>query len=285
MWFQQSPNFTVGRGGKKIEFIVVHWIVGDVSAADAVFRNAAYQTSAHYAVQTGTVHQYVKEGDTAWHAGNFDINQRSIGIEHRGGPNLPIDAGTYEQSAQLIADICRRYGKRFPLRKHSEFKATQCPGTLDLNRINRRVDELLNQGVSMPATAQDIENIYQRNLGRSGNGDSGAASRVGKPYKTMNEEVYNSSEAKAYRAAVAARLAAAEALKAQVAELSTRPTKEQLQQALDVANAAQAKADQAEAKLEAERAKATEDTKTLDQGAAAAQGFWAFLQSLLNRGK
>lgn len=137
-----SPNFTAGRGGKPIQFIVCHWIVGKLSAADAVFAKTG-GTSAHYAVGNGVIHQYVKETDTAWHAGNFDANQRSIGIEHEGSPTMPITDEVYQTSAQLIADIWRRYGI-IPLRKHSEFRATQCPGTLDLARLDRMARDIIS---------------------------------------------------------------------------------------------------------------------------------------------
>jgi len=112
-------------------------------------------------VGNGIVHQYVKEQDTAWHAGNFDINQRSIGIEHRGAPTMPITDATYNTSADLIADICRRHGKRFPLRAHREFYATACPGTLDLNKLNQLVDQRLNQssGGNIMITENDRDPI------------------------------------------------------------------------------------------------------------------------------
>lgn len=159
-----SPNYSVGRGGKGIEMIVCHWIVGDVPAADAVFTKSSSQTSAHYAVGDGVVHQYVIEPNTAWHAGNFDINQRSIGIEHRGAPNMPITDATYETSANLIADICRRYGKRFPLRRHSEFYATACPGTLNLIRLGEMVDAKLRGEEKM--TPDQERALYVNVLGR-----------------------------------------------------------------------------------------------------------------------
>lgn len=164
MQFVASPNYSVGRGGKSIEMIVCHWIVGDVPAADAVFTKASSQTSAHYAVGDGVVHQYVIEPNTAWHAGNFDINQRSIGIEHRGAPNMPITDATYETSANLIADICRRYGKRFPLRRHSEFIATACPGTLNLIRLGEMVDAKLRGEEKM--TPDQERALYVNVLGR-----------------------------------------------------------------------------------------------------------------------
>lgn len=164
MQFVASPNYSVGRGGKSIEFIVCHWIVGDVPAADAVFTKSSSQTSAHYAVGNGVVHQYVIEPNTAWHAGNFDVNQRSIGIEHRGAPNMPVTDETYETSANLIADICRRYGKQFPLRRHSEFIATACPGTLNLVRLNDMVTAKLRGEEKM--TPDQEKQAYKIVLGR-----------------------------------------------------------------------------------------------------------------------
>lgn len=156
-----SPNYTTGRAGKHISLIVVHWIVGDVPAADAVFTNPARQTSAHYALNSNTIHQYVLESNTAWHAGNLDINQRSIGIEHRGGPTLPIDEGTYETSSTLIAEICKRYGlNESAIHAHREYIATACPGTLDLNKLKSMVKNKLTGADIM--TIGSGENWYGR---------------------------------------------------------------------------------------------------------------------------
>lgn len=131
-----SPNYTKGRQGASIDKIVCHWMAGTLSSTDSVFQNTTRQTSAHYGVgQDGQVHQYVKESDTAWHAGNWDANITSVGIEHEGGPGIPITDSVYQTSGELIAGIWQRVGRQVPLRKHSGFKATQCPGTLDLNRL------------------------------------------------------------------------------------------------------------------------------------------------------
>jgi hypothetical protein len=130
-----SPNYTAGRSGK-IEFIVCHWMAGTLASADSVFQNTTRQTSAHYGVgQGGNVHQYVKESDTAWHS--RQVNPVSIGIEHEGGPTIPITDSVYDTSAELIASIWKRIGKTVPLVKHNSFVATQCPGTLDLDRLYR----------------------------------------------------------------------------------------------------------------------------------------------------
>ncbi len=178
-----SPNYSQGRNGKPVSIIVVHWIVGDVDAADAVFKNPNSNTSAHYALNASTVHQYVREEDTAWHAGNLDINQRSIGIEHRGGPKTPIDDGTYEQSAQLIADICRRKGlNEGAIHKHNEYFNTACPGTLDINRLKNRVRELLKgEDMASMTTKNDVANLYAQLLGR-GASDAEMKDWIGIPW-------------------------------------------------------------------------------------------------------
>ena len=131
-----SPNYTTGRQGASIDKIICHWMVGTLSSTDSVFQNTTRGTSAHYGVgQGGQVHQYVRESDTAYHAGNWNANITSIGIEHEGGPTSPITESVYQTSAELIAQIWSRYGRELPLRKHNEFNATQCPGTLDINKL------------------------------------------------------------------------------------------------------------------------------------------------------
>ena len=139
--WKRSPNFTKGRGSRKIKFIVIHWIVGKLSAADTVFAKPG--VSSHYAVGARSIHQYVKETDTAWHAGDWIANQESIGIEHEGGPDLPITSTIYKKSSELIAEIWRRHGI-IPLRKHSEFRATQCPGTVSLSKLDRMARDIIN---------------------------------------------------------------------------------------------------------------------------------------------
>lgn len=131
-----SPNYYSGRQGSTVDKIVCHWMVGTLSSTDSVFQNTTRGTSAHYGVgQAGQVHQYVKESDTAYHAGNWIANITSIGIEHEGSPTSPITESVYQTSAELIAQIWTRYGRELPLRRHNEFSATQCPGTLDINKL------------------------------------------------------------------------------------------------------------------------------------------------------
>src|SRR5205809_2796433 len=117
-----SPaNYTVGRLGYKISGVIIHTIVGTLGAADATFANPARGASAHYGVACdgSVIHQYVGEGNIAWHCGRFypDAshplgNVNTVGIEHcdDGQPNAPRSDGLYTASAQLVREICARYG-------------------------------------------------------------------------------------------------------------------------------------------------------------------------------
>lgn len=143
-WVGAHPNnFRQGRSGTRIDRIVLHWIVGTLKSAGVTFANPNRNASATYGVGNGEVHQYVKEEDTAFANSNWGMNLRAISIEHEGGPNIPITDATYETSAQLVADIAKRLGiplDRTHILGHREVSdaKTQCPGTLDIDRIVNR---------------------------------------------------------------------------------------------------------------------------------------------------
>lgn len=138
-------NYSVGRNGKTPNKVILHWIVGTLASADTTFQNPLRKASAHYGVEDDKVHQYVQEKDTAWHATNLTVNQESIGIEHSGGDLLPDGVtrrkpseATHQTSAKLVAEICKRYNITIDadhILPHNKFSTTQCPGTLDINRI------------------------------------------------------------------------------------------------------------------------------------------------------
>lgn len=141
-----TPNYTAGRGGEKVTGVIIHWMAGNLASADSVFQNRQRNTSAHYGVEDNTVHQYVKEEDTAYQAGNWLVNEATIGIEHSAQPGRDASDATYETSAQLIADIAKRQGFNITssnARPHSLIVATQCPGTVSVDRLISRANELL----------------------------------------------------------------------------------------------------------------------------------------------
>lgn len=133
-----------------IDTIVIHHNGGlsDEGARSTWYVSTGHGTSAHYQVTPDKIWGCVGEESVAYHAGNYEVNQRSIGIEHlnnRGEPDWTIAEETYRNSARLIADICNRYNlpiNRETIHPHKEFTATDCPGGIDIDRLIQMVLEL-----------------------------------------------------------------------------------------------------------------------------------------------
>lgn len=144
-----------------IDRIIIHTMVGTAEAADARFNNSTSHVSAHYGVlEDGTIWHWVDEDNTAYHAGNYPMNQRSIGIEHEdyGDYNGIRPDSLYNSSAKLVHDICSFYQipiDRTHILKHSEVIATGCPDALDIDKI-----------VSMAASMNGLDPLSQCNLDR-----------------------------------------------------------------------------------------------------------------------
>ncbi|MFF2200562.1 N-acetylmuramoyl-L-alanine amidase [Streptomyces sp. NPDC058145] len=111
-----STNYTASNrpGSYSIDRVIIHITQETYSDTLAIFRNPDRKVSAHYVVRSadGHVAQCVREADVAWHAGNWDYNTRSVGIEHEGWVDQPayFTNALYEQSAKLTAAICSHYG-------------------------------------------------------------------------------------------------------------------------------------------------------------------------------
>lgn len=130
-----TQHYTAGRSGRSIEFTVLHYNAGDLTVEDCYQIWQSREASAQYQVcSDGTVGQLVNDWDTAWHAGDWDANCRSIGIEHANQGDSITDA-CLESGAHLVAAIHKTYGLGRPewgvnVFPHSHFAATQCPGPL-----------------------------------------------------------------------------------------------------------------------------------------------------------
>ncbi|AYN43591.1 N-acetylmuramoyl-L-alanine amidase [Streptomyces dangxiongensis] len=113
-----------------VDRVVVHVTQGGYASAVKVFQDPAHGAAAHYVVRRdGRVTQLVRELDVAFHAGNREYNERSVGIEHEG---FVEDASSftdalYTASARLTAGICRRYG--IPVDREHIVGHAEVPGT------------------------------------------------------------------------------------------------------------------------------------------------------------
>jgi N-acetylmuramoyl-L-alanine amidase len=148
-----SPNWWPDRYGHDMAippaYVVIHTMVGTIESANSRFQNSSDaqpggRASAHYGVgyNGDRLVQWVDEKDAAWHAGDFEINLDSIGIEHEdmGRYDDPRPDGLYATSAALVRRICERYGipiDRAHIRAHREVSdsPTGCPDALDVDRI------------------------------------------------------------------------------------------------------------------------------------------------------
>ncbi|MET8034828.1 N-acetylmuramoyl-L-alanine amidase [Streptomyces sp. NPDC051362] len=111
-----SSNYTASDRPNTydLDYVIIHVTQATYADTLSIFRNPAKKVSAHYVVRSadGHVAQCVRERNVAWHAGNWDYNTRSIGIEHEGWVDKPayFTNALYEESAKLTAAICDQYG-------------------------------------------------------------------------------------------------------------------------------------------------------------------------------
>lgn len=113
-----------------VDRVVVHVTQGGYASAVSAFRDPSHGAAAHYIVRgDGRITQLIRELDVAFHAGNREYNERSVGIEHEG---FVTDASSftdamYASSARLTAAICRRYG--IPADRTHVIGHVEVPGT------------------------------------------------------------------------------------------------------------------------------------------------------------
>jgi N-acetyl-anhydromuramoyl-L-alanine amidase len=136
-----SPNFDSRPEGSEAELIVVHGISlppGEFGGPwiERLFTNtlppdahpyfaavAVQRVSAHLCIaRDGTITQYVKFTDRAWHAGQSNYNGReacndfSIGVELEGTDTVGYDPLQYQALADIVAALCAAYPTLSPQR-------------------------------------------------------------------------------------------------------------------------------------------------------------------------
>ncbi|MEV5383348.1 N-acetylmuramoyl-L-alanine amidase [Streptomyces sp. NPDC052721] len=114
----------------RVDRVVIHVTQGGYASAVKVFRDPGHGAAAHYIVRKdGRVTQLVRELDVAFHAGNRQYNERSVGIEHEGfvEDSSSFTDEMYAASARLTAAICERYG--IPVDREHIIGHVEVPGT------------------------------------------------------------------------------------------------------------------------------------------------------------
>ncbi len=101
---------TEGRGGVKVDTVVIHDTEGNWNASVATLQNDPGKSVQYIVGTDGRVAQFVSEATTAWHGGNSVYNQKSVGIEHVGYSTKPYTEAEYAASAKLVDYLTTKYG-------------------------------------------------------------------------------------------------------------------------------------------------------------------------------
>lgn len=120
---------------QKIEYIVVHDTEGAWEGVLAMVQDPTY-VSWQYSLRStdGHIAQHVKAKDVAWHAGNWYVNAKSIGLEHEGfltDPDAWYTEAMYRSSARLVKYLAKKYD--IPLDRHHIIGHDNVPGPTTAN--------------------------------------------------------------------------------------------------------------------------------------------------------
>ncbi|MEU6556595.1 peptidoglycan recognition family protein [Streptomyces sp. NPDC046915] len=99
---------------QSIKYIVIHDTEGTWDGVLNLVQDPTY-VSWNYTIRStdGLIAQHVKAKDVAWHAGNWYVNAKSVGIEHEGflaAPDAWYTEAMYRSSARLVRYLAKRYG-------------------------------------------------------------------------------------------------------------------------------------------------------------------------------
>ncbi|MCG5214385.1 peptidoglycan recognition protein family protein [Streptosporangium soli] len=117
---------------QKIDYIVIHDTETLYEPTLRLVQDPTY-VSWHYTLrsQDGHIAQHVKTKDVGWHAGNWYVNAKSIGLEHEGflaqGGSWYTEA-MYRTSAKLVRHLAAKH--RVPLDRAHIIGHDNVPGTI-----------------------------------------------------------------------------------------------------------------------------------------------------------
>ena len=135
--YQDLGNGTHGNHDKadrprsqRITHIVIHDTECTYDAALGLVRDPTY-LGWHYTLRStdGHVAQHIMTKDIGWHAGNWYVNAKSIGVEHEGfaAQGSWYTEAMYRTSANLVRYLAGRYG--IPLDREHILGHDNVPGT------------------------------------------------------------------------------------------------------------------------------------------------------------
>ena len=193
-----SDHMTRGRS-RAIDRIVVHFTATLASArnnATYFARNEGQGASAHYFVDdiTPEIYQSVAEGDTAWHAGDWQMNCRAIGIEVVSAGE-DFSATEVEKLGWLVRKLMAKYGiGASGVIRHYDVTGKLCPAPYVAASKWAALKAAITGGAASGGTASaapggTVSELARRVIaGEFGNGDARRAA-LGSRYSEVQAEV------------------------------------------------------------------------------------------------
>ena len=193
-----SDHMTRGRS-RAIDRIVVHFTATLASArnnATYFSRNEGQGASAHYFVDdiTPEIYQSVAEGDTAWHAGDWQMNCRAIGIEVVSAGE-DFSATEVEKLGWLVRKLMAKYGiGASGVIRHYDVTGKLCPAPYVAASKWAALKAAITGGVVSGGTTPaapggTVAELARRVIaGEFGNGDARRAA-LGSRYSEVQAEV------------------------------------------------------------------------------------------------
>ncbi|MET0132203.1 MAG: peptidoglycan recognition family protein [Kibdelosporangium sp.] len=136
--YQELPDDDYGNHDKsnrpvnqKVDYIVIHDTEGQWNGVLQMVQDPTY-VSWHYTLRSsdGHVAQHVPTKDVAWHAGNWYVNAKAVGLEHEGFAKLGswYTEAMYQSSAKLVRHLAAKY--QVPLDRAHIIGHDNVPGTI-----------------------------------------------------------------------------------------------------------------------------------------------------------
>ncbi|MGW3625565.1 N-acetylmuramoyl-L-alanine amidase [Streptomyces sp. NPDC000880] len=116
---------------QSVKYIVIHDTEGSWDTTLKLVQDPTY-VSWQYTLRSsdGHIAQHVPLKDVAWHAGNWYVNAKSVGLEHEGflaSPDAWYTEAMYRTSARLVRYLAQRYD--IPLDRQHILGHDNVPGT------------------------------------------------------------------------------------------------------------------------------------------------------------
>ena len=193
-----SDHMTRGRS-RAIDRIVVHYTGTTASArnnATYFSRNEGQGASAHYFVDdiSPEIYQSVAEGDTAWHAGDWQMNCRAIGIEVVSAGE-DFSATEVEKLGWLVRKLMAKYGiGASGVIRHYDVTGKLCPAPYVAASKWAALKAAITDGAASGGTTSaapggTVSELARRVIaGEFGNGDARRAA-LGSRYPEVQAEV------------------------------------------------------------------------------------------------